>query len=84
MMTRDETLDPKRLKQAKQRGNTHTPEELLKVLPSKGLITTDWMTLVNIECGISRTSFHRLKAQLEKLGRVRKDMVNGRWSVVGK
>ncbi len=80
-MVPDAALDPARLKQANGRKPTHSPDDLLKVLPASGLLAKDWIDTAHGE-GISRATFFRLKKTLEQQDRVIQDRVRLLWKPV--
>lgn len=79
LMRRDESLDPSRLKKPAGRKPEHDPEELLQALPGSGLSLKDWQGAASEQCGVSGTTFHRLRRALEKRGKVLKDNTTHKW-----
>jgi len=79
LMLREDGLDPTRLKQAKGRGMSHDPNEMLTVLPREGLKTMEWMAQAKEELGIPDRTFHKLKKRLTTSGIVTLDKISNRW-----
>jgi hypothetical protein len=77
-------LDPTKLKQVKGRPPTHSEEELYNLLPASGLTTTEWQTKSGVECGIARSTFHRLRKSLEVNKRVLKSKATDKWTPISK
>jgi len=73
-----EDLDPAKLKQAGGRKTEHVPEKLLALLPADGLENKAWIEIADGK-GISRRTYFRLRASLEKRGQIIESAVNGRW-----
>jgi len=84
LMRRDGELDPTKLKQAKGRPTTHSEDELFKLLPPTGLTTSEWLSMADVECGIARSTFHRLRKSLEVNNRVLKSKASDKWTPVSK
>jgi hypothetical protein len=66
LFRKDGALDPARLKQAKGgRVPQFTENDLLEVLPKKGMATADWLKKAGNERGITRATFFRLLKGLQ-------------------
>jgi hypothetical protein len=78
LMRRDDSLDPKQLKQAKGGPKTiYFADQLLGLLPVEGLTTAEWKKLAADETGMGRTKFFELRAELVEEGSVSE--VKGKW-----
>jgi hypothetical protein len=82
LMRRDESLDPKRLKKPAGRKPEHDPADLLKALPDGGLSLKDWQSAADEQCGISGTTFHRLRRTLSQQGKVLKSNASKKWQPI--
>lgn len=71
-------LDPNDLKQKAGRPNDHTPEQVLELLESGSMTTTQWAKRAKEE-GISTATFHRLKKSLVGQSRVAQDLPAKTW-----
>jgi len=78
IMERDEELDPTRLKQPKGRARAFDPNDLRSLLPASGLSLGAWKSRAQDD-GISHSTFHRIRRELFKAGRVRHDKVSELW-----
>jgi hypothetical protein len=78
VMRRDDSLNPRQLKQAKGgRKTMYTADGLLELLPDEGATSKDWKTLASEETGMGRSTFFELRAELEGDGRIKG--VGGKW-----
>lgn len=57
-------------------------DEVLALLPSTGLSSSEWMALAKSECGIKDRTFFRLKKTLADTGRVHKSSTNDHWQPI--
>jgi AAA domain len=64
------------------RPKSSSPDELLALLPGEGLTTTEWQKLAKDECGISASTFHRGRRDLESAARVLKSKTNNHWQPI--
>lgn len=80
LMERASDLDPQDLKQPKRgRSRQHTPEELLETLPGQGLKSGAWQKKAEKDEGIKGTTFHELRRELKKAGKIQKDPQTFKW-----
>jgi hypothetical protein len=78
LMRRDDSLDPKQLRQAKGgRKAVYSADQLLALLSAEGMKAKEWHKCAFDETGVSRSKFFELKLELEKGGMVH--AVNGKW-----
>lgn len=84
LMRPDGTLDPSKLKQAGGRPKQYTPDAILDALGDQSLTTSEWQKQAEDETGAKSRTFHLLKGELQKLGRVMQSKVNRRWQRVSK
>jgi hypothetical protein len=80
----DGQLDPARLKKAGGRPKQFTADMLLNVLANQSVTTSEWLQGCKNEFGIGERTFHELKAELQKLGRVIQGAASRKWQVVSK
>lgn len=66
------------------RPNTFKPNELVQLLGSSGLSTTDWQKRCFQELGVSRAQFHRIKTELATDDLVFHEKSSGKWVQVNK
>ena len=81
LMVLADDLDPSKLKKAGGRKPTYSPEGLLDLLPPGGLDNKAWFQLAD-ENGISRRTFFRLRADLQKAGKILESAINGKWQPI--
>lgn len=79
-----EVSDDELPKSGRPKGSGFAADELLKLLPPEGLLTGDWLTSADKECGISKSTFHRLRKALDKDGRISKSPTSSKWQPVKK
>jgi hypothetical protein len=84
LMVPDSNLDPSRLKKAAGRKREYTPEDLLEVIGSDSLSSSEWQKEALSEKGVSSSSFYALLGELQKSGRVIKSRINRKWTAVSK
>jgi hypothetical protein len=82
LMHRDAQLDPARLKQIKGRPNSASPDEVFSLLPEGGFLLKDWQEKALENCGISRSTFFRLKNELLASGKVLLSKIDSKWKPV--
>ena len=71
-------LDPAKLKKNTGRPVTHTPDKLLALLPSAGLTHREWLDRA-AAAKISDRTYHRLRDDLEKAGKIVENKASGLW-----
>jgi RecA-family ATPase len=82
LMRRDESLDPTRLKKPAGRKPDYDPADLLRALPDGGLSLKDWQSAAHDQCGVSGTTFHRLRRLLVEQGKVLKSGATSKWQPI--
>jgi hypothetical protein len=70
LFSRDDELDPTKLKKIQGRSPTYNVKTLLACLGKKQLTTTHLQKLCACECGMSRTQFFRLHGQAKESGAI--------------
>ncbi|MGA3268092.1 MAG: AAA family ATPase [Verrucomicrobiota bacterium] len=81
LFERADDLDPAKLKQAAGRKPENSPDDLLKLLPGKGLTNADFLAAADAD-GISKRTFYRLRKLLEAAGKIMLSKVNGKWKPI--
>lgn len=74
-------LDPGKLKKVKGRGSVHSVEDVLRVLDSGKMTTSQWAEAAKNEEGISESTFYLLRRKLEKDGKIFKSKLDSKWSL---
>jgi hypothetical protein len=82
LMVRDSSLDPSDLKQVGGRKKEFNEQQLLDLLQSSSLTTTEWLKAAETEVGVSKATFHRLKSSLATTGRIINSKATGKWSIL--
>jgi DNA-binding IclR family transcriptional regulator len=57
---------------------------VLKLLPKEGLTIHEWKNAAHDEHGASKSTFYRLKGELEQAGKVHKSTTSEKWQPVTK
>ena len=68
--------------QSKGRPKSRDEQEILHLLPSSGLTASEWEKRAKENLGISKSTFHRSRRQLEKQSKVERD-AEGKWIPCG-
>lgn len=71
-------------KSGRPKGSGLDADEVLKLLTPQGLLTGEWLKLADTECGIAKSTFHRLRKALTISGRISKDPTTSKWQPVAK
>jgi len=66
------------------RPKSNDADELLALLPRAGLSTSEWKAKAASEDGISKSTFYRLKKELEKAKRIHKSSTSDHWQPITK
>ena len=80
LFTREDSLDPERLKQTGGRKPSHNVSDIMPFLEATELSTTEWQKICNKEAGVTRPTFYRLRKEAEKRGLIHKSMMTEKWS----
>jgi hypothetical protein len=66
------------------KGKSYDPDELLALLPPKGLPMVKWVKLAKSELNVSEATLHRERREFLKAGRIIKSSTSGKWQPVTK
>jgi len=64
------------------RPKTRNADEVFALLPPEGLTATDWQAVAKSELGLSESSFHRVRRDLDSAKRVIRSEASGKWKPI--
>ena len=81
-MTRDDNLDPQRLKKPGGRPKLHSTSTIISVLSGQTLSSTEWQKMTNEETGCPKSTFYQILSEVRKQNLAVQSIQTCKWSVV--